>query len=293
MSLFYDCNECKEKEYVKENVIRASNQLEQQAIVDQQIAESLGLDVQASALSKLAKRVINSIGSELLPTDIKVVESAKKKLPTDYLLQAITTGKLSQLFDRIKAVPKSKLSKKAQVIQDDLKNNQILKDVLNEDIAKIVSDSELSPEEKPAAIKQAIVDDAAGGDGKVLDELVDAGSNYATSVATTWAELYKDFPETLKRAEATIDIAIQKGNLKDDIRLLSNNKLSKPTKDGREYSYLDYGTNNYIYMSLTNDGPEFYTKANKGNKADSINYNNLKSALKDINITELINSLSV
>ena len=293
MSLFYDCNECKEKDYVRENVIRAANQLEQQAIVDQQIAESLGLDVQASNLSKLAKRVINSIGSELLPNDIKVVESAKQKLSTDYLLQAITTGKLSQLFDRIKTVDPKKLSKKAKLIQSDLKSDQMLKDVLNEDIAKILDDITITPEEKPVAIKKAIIDVAAGGDGKVLNELVDVGSNYATSVATTWAELYKDFPETLKKAEATIDIAIQKGNLKDDIRLLSNNKLSKPTKDGREYSYLDYGTNNYIYMSLTIDGPEFYTKTNKSNKADSINYNNLKSALKDINITELINSLSV
>lgn len=171
MSLFYDCNECKEKEYVKENVIRASNQLEQQAIVDQQIAESLGIDVQASALSKLAKRVINSIGSELKPS-IKVVETAKQKLPTDYLLQAITTGKLSQLFDRIKTVDPKKLSKKAKLIQSDLKSDQMVKDVLNEEIAKILDDITITPEEKPVAIKKAIIDIAGDKDGKVIDELV-------------------------------------------------------------------------------------------------------------------------
>ena len=110
MSLFYDCNECKEKEYVKENGLRAANQSKQQSIVDEQIAESLGLDVQASNLSRLAKRVINSLGSDLLPTDIKVVETAKQKLPTDYLLQAITTGKLTQLIDRIKSIPKQKIN---------------------------------------------------------------------------------------------------------------------------------------------------------------------------------------
>lgn len=185
MSLFYDCNECKEKEYVKENVIRASNQLEQQAIVDQQIAESLGLDIQASTLSKLAKRIINNLGSELVPTDIKVVETAKQKLPTDYLLQAIQSGKLSQLIDRIKTVDPKKLSKKAKLIQSDLKSDQMVKDVLNEEIAKILDDITITPEEKPVAIKKAIIDIAAGKDGKVIDELVKATLETAISKSDT------------------------------------------------------------------------------------------------------------
>lgn len=185
VSLFYDCNECREDVYQKENTMRSAYQADQQAIVDQQIAENLGLDVQASNLSRLAKRVINSLGSDLLPTNIKVVESAKQKLPTDYLLQAIQSGKLSQLFDQIKAVPKSRLSKKAQIIQDDLKNNQTVKDLLNEMVETIVNDNTIAPEAKPAAIKQEFIDIAAGGDASMVNELVDRALETTNDVKRT------------------------------------------------------------------------------------------------------------
>ncbi len=295
MSLFYDCNECKEKEYVKENVIRAANQLEQQSIVDQQIAESLGLDVQASTLSRLAKRVINSIGSDLLPTDINIVETAKQKLPTDYLLQAITTGKLSQLFDRIKTVDPKKLSKKAKLIQSDLKSDQMVKDVLNEEIANILDDITITPEEKPVAIKKAIIDIAAGGDEKVVEELTgyasdDSISSQATTAVSTWANVYNDIPE-LAGAQATIDTLIRRGKNKT-IKLYSTEK-----KTNGDYKLLAYGANKYLEMKLDSDGPQFlYEKrgGKGGSKKNAVDYEKLKTSgvLPNLNTQQLIRDLT-
>lgn len=295
MSLFYDCNECKEKEYVKENGIRALNESKQQDIVDMQIAEALGLDVQASNLSRLAKRVINSIGSDLLPTNIKVVETAKQKVPVDYLLQAITTGKLTELFDKIKAIPVQKLSKKARVIQDDVKNNKDMKEVLNEGIANIINSQDIPEEEKPKAIKREITDIVAGGDEKAIEELTDYasdGSNDSkneTSIMSSWADFYLDVPE-LADVKATIDTAIARGKDKI-IKLYSNDEK----KDGG-YKLLPYANNKYLELKLDNDGPQFlYEKrGGQGSKyKKSVDYNTLKqlNLLSNLNKAELIKSI--
>lgn len=293
MSLFYDCNECKEKEYVKENRLRAVNQSKQQEIVDMQIAESLGLDVQASNLSRLAKRVINSLGSNLLPTDIKVVETAKQKVPIDYLLQAITTGKLTELFERIKAIPTQKLSKKARVVQDDIKNNEDMKEVLNEGIAGIVSSNDIPEEEKPEAIKKEIIEVVGGGDEKVIEELSGYGSDSsndskAETTVSSWADFYSDVPE-LAAVQATIDTTLKKlikEGKEKTVKLYSNEQK----KDGG-YFRLTYKPNKYLELKLDNDGPQFIYKSSK--RTFNVDYNKMKEndLLSKLNKDELIKSI--
>ena len=63
-SLFYSSNQKRERKYVKENVKREVNQYNQQEIVDDSIAEELGLQQESNRLSKLASRVIGRLGAE-------------------------------------------------------------------------------------------------------------------------------------------------------------------------------------------------------------------------------------
>lgn len=77
MSLFYDCNECKEQLYVKENLLRERNQETQQQIVDEQIAEELGLESKATNLGRLASRIFQRIGTSDIPEITASRDTAK------------------------------------------------------------------------------------------------------------------------------------------------------------------------------------------------------------------------
>jgi hypothetical protein len=304
VSLFYDCNECKEKLYVKENRLRESNQSSQQQIVDQQIDAELGLETTATNLGRLAKRVINSLGSELIPADRKVVETAQQKTPIDYLKQVIASGKLTELFDRIKAIPPKKLTPKARIVQSDLKSNKEVKDTLNEDIANIVGKN-ISAEEKSEEIKKAVIDIAAGGDATVMEELagytsdasntsvgsVGSDGSDATTAASTWQSVLNEFSE-LKPAEATINKFISDGKERNKITLLSKTNPDKPLK---------FGPAKTIKANANRDGISFYARNNKPSKVagkklyktQELTSQEVKPYLSDLNVNELIRSLTV
>ncbi len=150
MSLFYKSNEAKERKYVKENKIRELNDEAQQEIVDEQIDKELGLDRKATNIGLLSKRVAD-----------KLVNA--KRQGEDILLNAINNGKLSELFDKIKLLPDSALTKNQQYIRDNLKVKQN-KDNINELIQEAIPDG-------AEAIKSVIIQSL--GDPENQNSLLD------------------------------------------------------------------------------------------------------------------------
>ena len=179
------CNEERQKRYLKERREQEINDDRQQDVIDEMNAERLGFERSATQLSRLGKRIFTDlIENTTTPTEKKVVDILKNTLNTPAeikksnptLIDFIKAGTLSQLFDKIKQINPKTLSKKSKIIQTDLKNNTMLKDVLNENINNIVNDPEIPDEEKPKTIAQAVIDNAAGGDEKVIDELLNKAS---------------------------------------------------------------------------------------------------------------------
>jgi hypothetical protein len=146
VSSFYSSNEAKERKYVKENRIRELNQEAQQDIVDAQIDAELGLESKATKMSALSKRI----------TD-KLVGTKPEVLKGDALLvRAINNGQLSDLFEKIKLLKDSALTKTQQSIRDNL-SVQRNKDIINSLIQEAVPNG-------VDAIKYAVIN-ALGGDG--------------------------------------------------------------------------------------------------------------------------------
>lgn len=175
------CNEERQKRYLKERREQEINDDRQQDVIDEMNAERLGFERSATQLSRLGKRVFTDlIENTTTPTEKKVVDilkntfntpaEIKKSNPT--LIDFIKAGTLSQLFDKIKQINPKTLSKKSKIIQTDLINDPIVKEVMNETIDKIILDSSISEEDKPAEIEKAIIEIAAGGDKKPIKELV-------------------------------------------------------------------------------------------------------------------------
>lgn len=179
------CNEERQRRYLKERREQEINDERQQEVVDEMNAERLGFERSATQLSRLGKRVFTDlIENTTTPNEKKVVDILKNTLNTPAeikksnptLIDFIRAGTLSQLFDKIKQINPKTLSKKSKIIQTDLKNNTMLKDVLNENIIDIVNDPEIPDEEKPKSIAQAVIDNAAGGDEKLFNELLNKTS---------------------------------------------------------------------------------------------------------------------
>lgn len=188
------CNQERQRRYLKERREQEINDERQQEVVDEMIAERLGFERSATQLSRLGKRVFTDlIENTATPTEKKVVDilkntfnnpaEIKKSNPT--LIDFIKAGTLSQLFDKIKQINPKKLSKKSKIIQTDLKNNTMLKDVLNENIINIVNDPEMDEEDKPATIENVVIEVVAGGDKKIINELLNEASLPEGSVAST------------------------------------------------------------------------------------------------------------
>lgn len=142
VSLFYSSNEKKQRKYIKDRQLEEINQANQQEIVDNALDKELGFEQKATKLSKLASRVIGKIGNEIV--DDLSSTSFKSKLnqlnmsPLDLLKNSVENGTLSQLFDKIKVLPNSVLSRKQQIIRDDL-NNPEIKALVNDELAAVAS----------------------------------------------------------------------------------------------------------------------------------------------------------
>lgn len=158
MSLFYSSNERKQRKYIKENKIRELNDEAQQQIVDDEISKELGLDEKATNLGKLATRVINKLGSEILPkpirTDIKF--TTEQFTPMELLTNSIKDGTLTNLFEKLKILPNKLLNKTQRIIRDDL-SNEDNKKIINELIAEDIANSR-----GPDEIKKTVLESLGG-----------------------------------------------------------------------------------------------------------------------------------
>lgn len=141
MSLFYDCNECKEKLYVKENKIRELNQEAQQQIVDEQIDTELGLENTSTNLGKFASRVLQKLNTSSIPEVSKPSDKDIEKYNLAVLDNAVKSNQLTQLFKELKALPKNALNKTQTNIQAKMSSSDIQKR-LNDMIATAVQQSE-------------------------------------------------------------------------------------------------------------------------------------------------------
>jgi hypothetical protein len=175
VSLFYSSNERKERKYVKENKIRELNEEAQQQVVDSQIRKELGLEEQATDLGKLASRVFNKIGTELVPKSFNSKLQQLNFTPLQYLTNSIEKGQLTNLFDKLKALPNSSLNKKQRLIKQDLSNEEFKK-IMNENIAESVPSG-------TDAIAKTVMEVISGSesDSDLLDMIQKASSDSKAS----------------------------------------------------------------------------------------------------------------
>ena len=163
VSSFYSSNEQKEKAYVESQKKKEVNDYKQQEIVDDEIAKELGLQQEANNLSKLATRVVNKIGTELIPKQYNQNFTKLQYTPMQLLTNSIQTGQLTSLFDKIKALPNSSLNKKQKLIRGDLSDSEF-KSIMNDSIAE-------SSSKGVDAIANTVVE-TMGGDDAAMKSLV-------------------------------------------------------------------------------------------------------------------------
>ena len=141
MSSFYSNNEQKQRKYLKERAKEAENEYEQQERVYDAVDKELGLETQATNIGELSKRVARLANKSIMTTGGDTI-----------LESSIKSGKLSELFDKIKLIESKKLTHREDILREFLNNN---KTVLNEAINESLPHG-------PDAIKNAII--AAVGD---------------------------------------------------------------------------------------------------------------------------------
>lgn len=199
--MMFACEGQRQKKYLKLRKEEEINQINQQEVLDELIAEEKGLDISAEKLSNLAKRVVNKIGQEVFQPEINKAGVVTPK-PTDRILEAIRSGKLSELFERIKSIPTTKLTKKQKIIQKDLKDNTVLKQIINEEIAQIL-EKNITEEEKVFEIKRSINENVTGNaNSSEIDNMLDVGSEFGSegSTLTMATDNLKDSKEYKKAA---------------------------------------------------------------------------------------------
>ena len=243
MSLFYKSNEAKERKYVKENKIRELNDEAQQEIVDEQIDKELGLDRKATNIGLLSKRVADKLVNA-------TARSGKTTSANDTLLNAINNGKLTELFNKIKALPDSLLSKTQRLIRDDLKNEETKK-IVNELIAESVPNG-------PEAIKIAVLQSLGGVNNEdiVLDMI--SKINEKVNLTETKSKVPKNTKISVDNVLDTVGFTNKvKPRLNSNLDILDNavkfNKLSELFKELKSIpeDYLN-DTQKNIKLKLSN-----------------------------------------
>jgi len=171
------------KTYVSDRRIEEANADEQQERLYDQIAAELGQEVQATALSKMAKRVVNKFSEEIQKPSLQMQTTGKPFSATDYLREAIGGGKLSQVFDMIKRMDTTGLSKKEKIIVSDIKSKErrkMITEVFNERITPILEgkvEVGKTMNDMINQIENEFVEIVAGGDKQAIENILTHGSN--------------------------------------------------------------------------------------------------------------------
>lgn len=185
VSSFYSSNQQKLKKYTADRRVEEHNGDIQQAKVYQKIAEE-NQDIEAAdRLAKLGMNIMGKVASTTLPIVNKQGGVAKMTVK-EHITSMIESGSLSSWWDSIKRIPPTKLSKKARIVQDDIKHNEMLKQTLNELVSKVAlsgvpgaqplfKQGEIVPGIISKTKKQAFVDEMikllSGGDEAPIQEL--------------------------------------------------------------------------------------------------------------------------
>jgi hypothetical protein len=225
----YKSNQQRLNSYVAERRIEEANADEHQSRLYEKIAEELGQEVQATALAKMAKRVVNKFGEEIQKPSLQMQTTGKPHTAIDYLRQAISEGKLSQVFDMIKSMSTDGLSKKEKIIVRDIKNNTDLKTALNDATFETLAKN-MAIEETTNELVKHIIDLAAGGDKAAIEHIVAKATRDRSNTAKT---------EELSSPDASPVITAKKKGRKPNPKGAKLLEVGgKPTKQGELVSQL-------------------------------------------------------
>lgn len=147
---FYGSEQSRLHTYTKDRHVEEDNGDVQQAKVYQTLAESLGDIASADRLAKMGAMVLNKIGQTVQDREVKTTQPISEQ-PFDihnYLKQAITNGTLSKVWEAIKSIPPTQVTPVARIVQGDIKNDQSMKDVVNQTIMKYAEEKRQTAEWK-------------------------------------------------------------------------------------------------------------------------------------------------
>lgn len=171
-------NQQRLRSYVSERRVEEATADAQQERLYEQLAIERGELDQVSSLARMAKRVINTFGDEIMMPSAKLAKT-NKMAATDYIAAAIQNRTLSKLLENITnldAKTVRKMGKQAYVIWEDLKNPASgVKDTTNAAILEIMK-SNADINTKNAAVLDAIHSNVAGGFIEVLNKMAATAS---------------------------------------------------------------------------------------------------------------------
>ena len=159
----YKSNQQRLKSYVSERRVEEANADEHQERLYEQIAADLGQEVQATALAKMAKRVVNKFGEEIQMPSEKLKETGNMAA-SDYIREAIASGSLDKLFHKITNLDPKVLRGKARLIWKDLNDptkRKMITNAFNESVNEILKE-DIPEKAKKKAIDEAFVQCVAG-----------------------------------------------------------------------------------------------------------------------------------
>jgi len=180
---FYSSNQTKLKTYTADRRVEQSNGNIQQAKVYADIASKQGDIETADRLAKLGMSVLGKIAKTEVPI-VNKQGGVVQMTVIGHIKSMIESGSLSSWWDAVKKIPKKKLSPKARVVQDDIKHNSAMKEILNEQIKSAVDSMagpNMYPVSKSKEVGSPVLDETiksmiqtiTGGDESIIKEFDD------------------------------------------------------------------------------------------------------------------------
>jgi hypothetical protein len=254
VSSFYSSNEAKQRKYIKQNRLRELNQEAQQEIVDEQIDAELGLESKTTKLSNLAKRVVNQLGSELIPLN---QDETKNQLSAfDILTLAIKNQKLTELFQDIKKIPNNLLTEGEASDVKLLKSPEVKKQFNNELTAVI--------EKKGVPTATDITKIAKKSGINFLEELTKKAKERADKLEANPLDMSEVKPAVKKKNPFQEELEAK----------LESRKVGRPKNDNLDQSRFEKLTN---LLELSKTKPL--------NKSEKKQISNLKTQLRSSGFT--------
>lgn len=253
---FYGSEQSRLHTYTKDRHVEEDNGDVQQAKVYQTLAESLGDIASADRLAKMGTMVLNKFGQSVQTHDVSTTQPITE-LPFDirsYLKQAITDGTLSRVWDAIKSIPPTQLSPVARIVQGDIKNDQSMKDVVNQTLMEYAEEKRQTAEWKtkfgavvnPNAIRYAAEkrqmnkEDLDAVVDAVINDIISAVSKGDASREEAVTELVGKVSQEAMASNAGVAVDLMEGKL-DSTKKVAPGSVASSESDGA-ISYNTYST---------------------------------------------------